>query len=294
MRIAVTGSSGLIGTALIPVLRAGGHTVVRLVRRAATAPDEITWDPHAGTVDVAALQGTDAIVHLAGAGVGDHRWTASYKRKILDSRVRGTDTIARAMTELDPSPGLLLCASAIGYYGETGDRVVDETSGPGQGFLADVVVRWEAAADPAREAGIRVAHARNGIVVAREGGAFGRLLPLFRLGLGGRLASGRQWWSYVSLPDLCAAYGWLLGHDVDGPVNVTAPQPATNAEVTAALARVLHRPAALPVPGLAIRALLGEFSVEVLGSKRVRPGVLTDRGFTFAHPSIDDAVALLT
>ncbi|MDI1290537.1 MAG: NAD-dependent epimerase/dehydratase family protein, partial [bacterium] len=190
MKVAVTGSSGLIGSALVPHLRSVGHEVVRLVRRTPTAPDEVTWDPTIGTVDLAGLSGVDGVVHLAGAGVGDHRWTEEYKQQILDSRVDGTRTIATAMAELDPRPRVLVSASAIGFYGDTGDAVIDETSPPGHGFLASVVRAWEAAAEPARTAGIRVVHPRSGLVVSGKGGAWQRLFPLFKLGVGGRLGSG--------------------------------------------------------------------------------------------------------
>lgn len=226
MRIAVTGASGLIGSALVPHLRAGGHDVIRLVRRPASAPDEVTWDPTTGTVDLDGLAGTEGIVHLAGAGVGDHRWTDDYKREILDSRVDGTHTIVKAMTSLDPLPRVLVSASAIGWYGDTGDRIVDETAPAGTGFLADVVRAWEAAADPARTAGIRVVHPRTGLVVAGNGGAWARMFPLFRLGLGGKLGDGRQYWSWISLQDEIRALEFLLERDdLSGPVNLTGPHP---------------------------------------------------------------------
>lgn len=290
MRIAVTGASGLIGSALVPHLRGQGHEVRRLVRGVATAPDEVRWDPDRGTVDLAGLAGTDAVIHLAGAGVGDRRWTDAYKATIHDSRVLGTDTIARAMAELDPKPAVLVSGSAIGFYGDTGQEPVDESSPAGSGFLADVVVDWEAAADPAREAGIRVVHPRTGLVVAGRGGAWGRLWPLFRFGLGGRLGNGRQWWSYISLRDELAALAFLL-ENLDGPVNLTAPNPATNAEVTAAMGRLLKRPTVLPVPAKALELALGEFSSEVLGSARVLPARLLEAGFAFQDPTIDDALA---
>lgn len=294
MKIAVTGASGLIGSALVPALRTQGHDVVRLVRRSATASDEVAWHPEVGHVDLNRLAGTDAVVHLAGAGVGDHRWTDSYRRTILDSRVHGTRTIARAMAALDPKPAVLISQSAIGYYGDTGETAVDETGPKGEGFLPDVVEQWERAADPARGAGIRVVHTRTGLVVAREGGAWGRMLPLFKLGLGGRLGSGRQWWSYVTLADWVAATTRLLASPVEGIVNVTAPHPATNAEVTHAMGRALHRPTVMAVPSFAIRTALGGFSVEVLGSKRVLPRVLEQEGFVFSHPTIDDAIESMT
>lgn len=290
MRVAVTGASGLIGGALVPHLRRQGHDVLRLVRGVATAPDEVSWDPQVGFVDLPALSGVDAVVHLAGAGVGDHRWTDEYKAVIRESRVRGTDTIARAVAALERQPAVLVSSSAIGFYGDTGDREVDETAPAGTGFLADVVVAWEAAADPARDAGIRVVHPRTGLVVSGRGGAWGRMWPIFRMGAGGRLGSGRQWWSFISLRDELAALTHLLEH-LDGPVNLTAPSPATNAEVTRAMGRALRRPTALPVPRKALEIALGEFSSEVLGSARVVPTRLLGSGFAFQDPTIDAAVA---
>lgn len=214
----------MIGSALVTHLRAQGHQVLRLVRRRSTAPDEVTWDPVAGTVDVARLTGTEAVIHLAGAGVGDHRWTDDYKREILTSRVDGTATIVRAITQLDPKPSVLVAGSAIGWYGDTGDRAVTESDPAGTGFLADVVRAWEAAADPAAQAGIRVVHARTGLVVAKAGGAWAKLFPLFRLGLGGKMGSGRQYWSWISLRDELAALEFLMNSDhLTGPVNLTAP-----------------------------------------------------------------------
>ena len=290
MRIAITGASGLIGSALVPHLRSQGHEVVRLVRRPAQTSDEITWDPAAGTVDLPALEGTEAVVNLSGAGVGDHRWTDAYKREILDSRVSSTRTIATAMTQLSHRPSVLVSASAIGYYGDTGDAPVDETSPKGTGFLCDVVEAWEQAADPARDAGIRVAHPRTGLVVAKEGGAWARMFPLFRLGLGGKLGSGRQYWSWISLRDELAALTTLITSDIAGPVNLTGPNPATNGEVTATMGRVLGRPTLLPAPAFALKAVLGEFSVEVLGSARVLPRVLERQAFPFADTTIESAV----
>ncbi len=291
MLIAVTGASGLIGSALVPHLRAAGHEVLRLVRRPTAAPDEVFWDPASGTVDLAALAGVEGVVHLAGAGVGDHRWTDDYKRTILDSRIDGTHAIVRAVCALDPKPSVLVSASAIGYYGDTGDRAVDESAPAGTGFLPDVVRAWEAAAEPAAAAGIRVVHPRSGLVVAGDGGAWARMWPLFRLGLGGRMGSGRQYWSWISLRDELDALAHLLLTDsLTGPVNLTGPTPVINAEVAAAMGRVLHRPALLPVPAFALQAVLGEFSSEVLGSARVLPTALLESGFAFADPTIESAL----
>jgi uncharacterized protein (TIGR01777 family) len=290
MRIAVTGASGLIGGALVPHLRAQGHEVVRLVRSAPTAADEFSWDPHGGHVDVRAIEGTDAVVHLAAAGAGDHRWTEEYKAVFRNSRVESTNTIATAIAALEEPPRVLVSASAIGYYGDTGDREVDESAGPGDGFAADVVVDWEAAADPARAAGIRVVHPRTGLVVSGRGGAWGRMWPIFRTGIGGRLGSGRQWWSFISLRDEVNALTLLLD-SLEGPVNLTAPNPVTNAEVTRAMGELLRRPTALPVPKKALQLVLGDFSSEVLGSIRVRPRKLLEAGFEFQDPTIDQALA---
>ena len=291
MKVAVTGASGLIGSALVVRLRRDGHKVLRLVRRVTTAPDEVRWDPDEGYVDLAALDGTAAVVHLAGAGVGDHRWTAAYKETIRESRVRGTDTIARAATRLDRRPEVLISGSAMGFYGDTGDREVDESAPAGSGFLSEVVRAWEAAADPAREAGIRVAHPRSGLVLAGHGGAWGRLWPLFRFGLGGRLGSGRQWWSFISLRDEVAALAFLIESDLAGPVNLTAPNPVTNAEVTKAMGRAMHRPTPFPVPAKVLQLALGEFSSEILSSSRVLPGRLLESGFQFQDPTIEQAIA---
>lgn len=295
MRIAVTGSSGLIGTALLRSLHADGHQVVRLVRRRPTREGEVHWDPERQQVDTAGLVGVDAVVHLAGAGVGDHRWTEEYKRTIRDSRVLGTAALAEALSELDARPAVLVSGSAIGFYGQTGDRVVDEETPPGDDFLARVCQEWEEAAQPAADAGIRVVHPRTGLVVSSRGGAWGRLFPIFRLGLGGRLGSGRQYWSFISLRDEVAALRFLIDREhLSGPVNLTAPEPVTNAEVTAAMGRVLRRPALLPVPEAALRAALGEFAVEVVGSHRVVPTRLLEAGFRFADPTIDDAIRSAT
>jgi uncharacterized protein (TIGR01777 family) len=290
MRIAVTGASGLIGGALVPHLRAQGHEVLRLVRSRSGAPDEVSWDPMGGTVDVAGLAGVNGVIHLAGAGVGDHRWTDEYKATIRDSRTVGTATLATALASMEQPPSVLVSGSAIGFYGDTGDTAVDEGAPAGSGFLADVVVGWEAAAQPARDAGIRVVHPRTGLVVAGRGGAWAKLWPLVRLGAGGKMGTGRQWWSFISMRDELAALTYLLD-TLEGPVNLTAPNPVTNAEMVKAMGQLLKRPTILPVPARALQVALGEFSSEVLGSIRVVPRALLDAGFEFQDPTIDQALA---
>lgn len=295
-RIIVTGSSGLIGTALCASLEADGHEVVRLVRSGRTSATRVLWNPRAGDatgIPGGTLEGIDAIVHLAGAGVGDMRWTAAYKQEILNSRVLSTRTLAAAIAGSNDRPATFVSGSAIGWYGDTGDAVVDESAPAGQGFLADVVVQWERAADDARSAGVRVAHPRTGLVMSKWGGAWQRMLPLFKAGLGGKLGSGRQWWSWITLRDEVRALRFLIDSDIAGPVNLVAPNPATNAEVTAAMAKALTRPALLPAPAFALKAALGEFSTEVLGSARVTPSVLSRAGFAWLDPTLDQALQTL-
>lgn len=288
--IVIAGSSGLIGNALAQALRGRGDRVVRLVRRAANGPDEISWNPGGGELDPSALIGADAVVNLAGAGVGDHRWTDAYKREILNSRTSTTELLARTIARLEHRP-VFANASAIGWYGDTGDRAVDESAPAGEGFLADVVREWEAATAPAAQAGARVFVARTGLVVAKEGGAWQRLFPLFNLGLGGKMGSGRQYWSWISLRDEVAAWLFCIDDDrIAGPVNFTGPEPVTNAEVVAAMGRVLQRPTVLPVPAFALQAALGEFSTEILSSARVMPRALSDAGFTWQDRTIDSAI----
>ncbi|MFD7401495.1 TIGR01777 family oxidoreductase [Streptomyces sp. NPDC059866] len=292
-RIAVAGASGLIGSALVRSLTADGHEVVRLVRRAARPADEVCWDPQGRYVDTAGLAGCDAVVNLAGAGIGDHRWTEAYKARIRDSRVLGTRALAEAVAALPAQerPKVFVNGSAIGYYGETGERPVDESAPAGAGFLPELCVQWEAAAAPAQEAGVRTVFPRTGLVVARGGGAWGRLFPLFRAGLGGRLGDGRQYWSFIALHDEVAAIRHLLDHDdLSGPFNLTAPQPLTNREITAAMGRVLHRPTLFAVPAPVLRAVLGELAGDVLGSQRVLPMRLLESGFSFAFPGIEEAI----
>ena len=288
-RVAVTGASGLIGTALVGHLRSEGHTVQRFVRRLATAPDEITWDPIAGTVDLAALEGIDAVIHLAGAGVGDKRWTKKYKAAILNSRLLGTTTIANAIAEVKPS--VFISGSAIGWYGETGNRAVVETDRAGDDFLAAVCREWEGAADLAGD--VRTVKIRTGLVLDPTGGALGRMLPLFRFGAGGKLGSGKQWWSWITLHDQVRAICHLMESKISGPVNLTSPNPVTNQEFTAALARAIHRPALFPAPAIALKIALGGFSSEILGSKKVLPEVLSQDGFVFDFPHVSTALEAL-
>jgi hypothetical protein len=275
-------------------LHASGHEVVRLVRRAPRAQDEVNWDPGRGTVDRRGLDGVQAAVHLAGAGVGDHRWTDAYKRTIRDSRVLGTRTLVTALASLDPLPRVLVSGSASGYYGDRGEEELTEESAGGSGFLADVVRAWEAETVPAEEAGIRVVRARSGLVLTPEGGALGKLLPLVRLGLGGPLGNGRQWWPWITLEDEVRALTYLLDGHLDGPVNLSAPEPRRNAEVTKALGGALHRPTLLPAPAAALRLALGEFAGDVLASQRMLPRRLLAAGFSFRHPTIDEAAGWVT
>jgi uncharacterized protein (TIGR01777 family) len=288
-RIAITGASGLIGTALVGHLKSEGHTVQRFVRRPVVAPDEIQWDPKTGYVDIEALRGVDAIIHLAGVGVGDKRWTKKYKSEILNSRLLGTTAIAHAVNEVKPQ--VFISASAIGWYGESGNRSVVETDRVGDDFLAAVCREWEGAADIVTD--VRTVKIRTGLVLDPTGGALGRMLPLFRLGLGGKLGNGKQWWSWITLHDVIRAITFLLENKVSGPVNLTSPNPVTNQEFTSALARAMHRPALFPAPAIALKVALGGFSSEILGSKKVTPQVLTDAGFTWDYPHITNALTAL-
>jgi len=288
-RIAVTGASGLIGTALVGYLKSEGHTVQRFVRRPVVAPDEIQWDPKTGYVDIEALRGVDAVIHLAGVGVGDKRWTKKYKSEILNSRLLGTTAIANAVNEVKPQ--VFISASAIGWYGESGNRAVVESDRVGDDFLAAVCREWEAAADLATDT--RVVKIRTGLVLDPTGGALGRMLPLFRLGLGGKLGNGKQWWSWITLHDQIRAIAFLLEHKVSGPVNLTSPNPVTNQEFTSALARAMHRPALFPAPAIALKIALGGFSSEILGSKKVMPHALAEAGFVWDYPHITNALTAL-
>ena len=297
MRVAVTGSTGLIGRALVERLEAGGHQAVRIVRplgpRGSDSSTSVVWDPTAPQIDAVGLEGLDAVVHLAGEPIAARRWSPDQKVRIAESRVRGTAVLAQALAGLSEPPGMLVSASAIGYYGSRGDELLDESSSRGSDFLADVCRDWEAAADAARSAGIRVVHPRTGVVLSGSGGALAEMLPFFRLGIGGRIGNGRQWMSWITLHDEVEALMWLIAADVEGPVNLTAPEPVTNRELTAALGRTLRRPAVLPTPKPALWAKLGRELTQTLlySSARVAPAVLQRGGFQFAHPDIATGLA---
>ena len=293
MDIVVAGSSGLIGSALVPALRSRGHHVRRLVRDAPVHPDDVRWDPDAGLLDPADLAGADAIINLAGAGVSDRPLTPARKRTILLSRTRTTGLLATTMASLEPGPRVLLQASGIGAYGERGDDVLDEHEPLGDTFFAGVVRHWEAATAPAQQAGVRVAHLRSGIVLAPHGGALGRLLPIVRAGIGGPLGSGRQYWSWITLPDEVDAIMHLLDAPLHGPVNMVAGAD-TNADLTAELARALHRRADVRVPGWVVRIALGDFAQEILGSIRATPRALIESGFVPSHPDLASAIRYVT
>jgi uncharacterized protein len=295
LRIVVAGASGLIGSALVRVARAGGDDVVRLVRHETTSDDELRWDPSNGLrPDLGAIEDIDAVVNLAGAGVGDHRWSDAYKQQLLDSRIASTDLLAHAIAHLEVKPRVFLSGSAIGYYGDTRDAPVTEDSPAGKDFLADLARQWENAAAPAADAGVRTVFLRTGIVLSTKGGALGKVLPLFRAGLGGRLGSGHQYISWIARPDHIAAMRFLLDDDtISGAVNLTAPSPVTNSHYTKAIAAAVRRPAVFAVPGVALKVALGEFAESVLGGQRVLPNRLQDAGFTFAYPEIEPAVRAL-
>jgi uncharacterized protein (TIGR01777 family) len=291
VKVLITGGSGLIGSALRGALGKQGHEVVTLTRSPGRRPGEFHWDPARGHIDPAALDGIEAVVHLAGETVAG-RWTAEKKRRILDSRVQGTRLVSKAIAGLGQRPHTLVTASGIGVYGNRGDEIVTEVSPQStEGFLTVVVREWEAAADPAREAGIRVVNTRFGIVQSRRGGALKTQLPLFRLGLGGPLGGGRQYVSWVAIDDVVGALSFVLSRDdVAGAVNVTAPEPVTQSEYARTLGRVLSRPAVLPAPAFAIRLVLGEFAGEVLDGQRVIPRKLTEAGYAFRYPELEPAL----
>ncbi|MGA2534477.1 MAG: TIGR01777 family oxidoreductase [Terracidiphilus sp.] len=293
--VLVSGGSGMLGSAVRQALGARQISVVQLVRREANGHSQVQWDPAAtrAIANPEALEGLSAAIHLSGASLAGHRWTPAYKRALWLSRVESTQALATALAGLRNPPSVLLVASAAGIYGNRGDELMDERSRPGSGFLSDLCVAWEAAARPALDAGIRVVHTRFGVVLGKGSGALAKMLPLFRLGLGGRLGSGRQWMSWVSMPDAVAAILYALDRsDLDGAINVAGPNPVTNAQFTQALARAIHRPAFLPAPAFALRLALGEMAGEaLLASARVFPSRLISVGFQFAHPTVDVALA---
>ncbi|HEU4564499.1 MAG TPA: TIGR01777 family oxidoreductase [Gemmatimonadaceae bacterium] len=291
-RIVVTGATGFIGGALLPALEARGWSVARVVRSAASARDgDIVWDPAGGVVDAAQLDGVDAVVHLAGEPIAQ-RWSAEAKRRIRESRVQGTRTLVRTIARLDRPPRVLVSASAIGVYGDRGDELLDESSPPGRDFLAEVARAWESEAAGAASARTRVVSPRFGIVLAERGGALAKMLPAFRLGGGGRLGDGRQWMSWVSLDDLVASIVFALEHEeLEGAVNVVAPNPVTNAEFTDTLGRVLGRPTLVHVPAFALRLMFGEMAdATLLASQRVAPRRLEGAGFRFRHARLEEAL----
>jgi uncharacterized protein (TIGR01777 family) len=293
MKIVVTGSGGLIGRPLVAALLDAGHEITRLVRRTTQAPDEVEWDPAGGTIDAAGLEGVDAAIHLAAAGIGDRRWTDAYKQEILDSRVNGTNLLASTLAELDPKPSVMVSASAIGWYGDRGDEILDETASPGTGFLADVAAAWEDAAEPAEAAGIRVVHPRSGIVLSRDSLTLRRLLLPVKFAVAGKMGSGDQWWSWITLEDEVRALIHLaVASDLAGPVNLTAPNPVTNREFISTLGQVLGRPTILPTPSFALKAILGSELADtlVLQSDRVVPVRLEADGFEFESPVLIDAL----
>lgn len=293
MRVAIAGSTGLVGTRLVEALRRDGASVVRLVREETDASDGIRWDPAAGEIRGSELEGLDALVNLAGRSIAASRWTRPVKRSIWDSRIRGTALLARSVAALERPPRVWINASAIGFYGDRGDEWLDESSTAGEGFLARLCTRWEAETEPAREAGVRVVLPRFGLVLAGNGGALARMLPIFRGGLGGRLGSGRQYMSWIGLDDLVDAIRFAIENDtLEGPVNAVGPRPVTNAEFTRELAGQLHRPAWFPAPAFALRLVLGEMADELLlASQRVKPAKLVEAGFAFRDTWLASALS---
>jgi uncharacterized protein (TIGR01777 family) len=292
--IAIAGSSGLIGSALTSALRAADNRVLRLVRRAPSSADEVFWNPDTGEFDASALRGADAVVNLCGVGVADKRWSGAFKQSLRDSRIEPTEVLSRAVVEAGVP--ILVNSSAVGFYGDASDRVLDESAPPGDGFLATLCVDWEAATESASTAGVRVVLVRTGLVLSPSGGMLARLRPLFALGLGARLGNGRQYMPWITLEDEVRALLFAIERDdVAGPVNGTGPAPVTNAEFTSAFGRAVNRPTPMLVPGFALRAVLGEFADEgLLGGQRAIPAALEEAGFEFHHNTIGEAMAYVT
>ncbi len=290
MKLVVSGASGLLGSALVPALEADGHEVLRLVRREPESAVEIEWDPARGSLDARALAGVDAVVNLSGANL-DVRWTEKRKRELVDSRVDTTGLLARTMASAESKPSVFLVAGGVGIYGDRGDEILTEESELGSGFLAGLGKAWEAAAEPARAAGIRTVNFRQGVVLSRKGGALAKMLTPFKLGLGGRVGNGKQWWSWVSLDDVVNAYRLALDSELRGPVNLMSPNPATSAQFTKALGRALGRPTVFPLPGFAVKTLFGERGEAVLlEGQRALPARLLDGGHAFEYPELDPAL----
>jgi uncharacterized protein len=292
MNILVTGASGLIGTSLVSSLTSSGHEVTRLVRRQPNSGEKAArWDPMAGTIDASAIEGVDAVVHLAGENIAE-RWTAAKKARIRDSRVKGTQLLCATLARLSSPPKVLVSASAIGYYGDRGEEILTEESPPGRGFLAEVCRAWEAATEPARQQGMRVVQVRFGVVLSPAGGALAKILPPFRMGLGGVLGSGRQYMSWIALDDVVGAIQHAIGTDgLQGPTNAAAPQAVTNQEFTKTLGKVLGRPTVFPLPAFAARLMFGEMADELLlASARIQPTKLLASGFRFRYPELEDAL----
>ena len=291
MKVMLAGSSGLIGTALVRLLLDEGHEVLRLVRRAPAARDEVQWDPVAGTIDTEALAGVEAVIHLGGASIAGQRWTEAYKQEIRDSRIKSTRLISETIAQSDSKPAVFLCASALGYYADRGDEILTENSPKGEGFLADVTAEWEHATLPASEAGVRVCNMRIGVVLSETGELPRSMLTPFKFGLGGKLGNGRQYMSWIHVEDVARAFAFVLKtKSLDGPINLAAPNPVTNAEFTKALGRVLSRPTLFRVPGFALRIAMGEMAQFALGSARLYPLKLAQSGFRYRWNDIEPAL----
>jgi uncharacterized protein len=292
MKVLVTGSHGLVGTALVEALTANKHHVLRLVRASSSSNTNISWDPDAGTIDKHKLEGLDAVLHLAGESIASGRWTEEKKRKIRESRVSGTQLIAKTLAQLSQRPATLISASAIGYYGDRGDELLTEQSRAGTGFLSDVCVEWESATRPASEAGIRVVLTRFGIILDKKGGTLAKMLPPFRMGIGGRVGDGKQWMSWIALDDVIGGLRFVVENQrISGPANFVAPNPVTNAEFTKTLGRVLSRPTLFPVPKFGARLAFGEMAdALLLSSQRVDPVRLKSENYSFRFPALDKAL----